>query len=170
MDEMNVSLQEWINSNAPKEEMYYCRAWSNQVCFVRDDIPKFLINNYDYSIYATIRDNITVISTHTSKSVKLPVYRIKAFGSTYIIRGNFHNWMISVESGNEEIKVDFKKLGVIHSDVGKINSIYCEGFKEEWVYDSWDNNKWKFTIELGTRDDVMIFFWLISHSNLIWEK
>lgn len=169
MDEMNIPLQDWINDNQPKEEMLWKNAWSNQVVWVRDKLPAFLIDNHEYEDYEKIRNSIIVISTHISKSIKLPVYKITVDDNEFILRNNFYDWKISANL-KKPLTIDFNKLGIIHDIVEKINPIYCEGFKNEWVWDSYDDNQQKFTTELITDSDVMLFFWLISHRDLIWEK
>jgi hypothetical protein len=46
----------------------------------------------------------------------------------------------------------------------KINPIYCEGFKPEWVFDCYSNNKKEFTIELNSDYDLYTFLFLVSHA------
>ena len=170
MNEMNIPLQEWITSNVPDEKMLWKKAWSSQVCFVRDEIPKFLcMGEYTFNEYQTIRENITVISTHTSKSIKLPVYCIKANGDTFILRNNFYDWKVSVDTHNIH-KIDFKKLGVIYNTANQIESHICEGFKQEWIFKSYDEDKWQYTVEINNDFKLKLFFWLIQKKDLIWEK
>ncbi len=93
MPDMNIPLQEWITANNPSKKMLWKTSWSDQVCFVRDEIPTLLcMDGHEYKKWLTIKENITVISTHTSKSIKLPVYCIKANGDTFIMRNNFYDW------------------------------------------------------------------------------
>lgn len=168
---MNIPLQEWIDSNAPKDEMHYKQSWIAQVCFIRDEIPGLLAERKGpYELFKTIQDNITVISEHTSKSIHLPVYRIKANGDTFILRNNFYDWKVSVETSNVH-NIDFQKLGVINHTDTKVDSIYCEGFSSDWVYDSYDKNKRKYTVEIYNNFQLKLFFWLINKSDLmIWRK
>ena len=169
MDDMNIPLQEWINDNNPEEKMMWKESWSNQVCFVRDEISRFLCNDNTFESYQTIRENITVISTHMSKSIDLPVYCIKANGDKFIMRNNFHDWKVSVETHNLH-KIDFQKLGVIRDTSNKINQVYCEGFKDEWVYKPYDEDKFKYTVEIYDNFNLKLFFWLIQMKDKIWEK
>jgi hypothetical protein len=165
---MNEPLQQWITANHPADEMIYKSAWSDQVCFIRDKIPSFLVNRNvnTYKEYQTIRENITVISTHTSKSIELPVYCIKANGDTFIIRGNFHDWKVSVET-HEIHKMDWQKLGIVHNIESQVHQVYCEGFKPEWVYKPYADNKWKYTIEIQDRFQLKMFFWFLQNHKLI---
>lgn len=139
----------WFIENLPKETMIYKTAAENQIYFVRDTLRNF--NKIS---------KIEVISTHTSKSIKLPVYHIVwENGIEMILRDNFYDWKISVESPLEltyPINL-FNNLGK-----KKISSCYCEGFKEEWVFDCYENNKKKFTVELYDKYDVYTFMFLTN--------
>ncbi len=168
MDDMNTPLQEWISANNPDEKMYWKNSWSNQVCFVRDEIPALLLPKYNNPDYSTIRDNITVISTHVSKSILLPVYCIKAYGDKFIMRNNFYDWKVSVETHNIH-KINFQKLGIIHDTSEQIKSYVCEGFKEEWVYKPYDEDKWKYTVEINDKFNLKLFFWFIKQNKIIKE-
>jgi len=168
MDDMNIPLQEWISTNIPEKKMYWKDSWSQQVQFVRDVIPRLLCNP-NGSDYMTVRDNITVISTHMSKSIDLPVYCIKANGDKFIMRNNFFDWKVSVETHNIH-NIDFEKLGVINKTSTQIHQVYCEGFKDEWVYKPYDEDKWKYTIEINDDFKLKLFFWLIQMKDKIWEK
>jgi len=168
MDDMNIPLQDWISANIPDEKMYWKDSWSQQVQFVRDVIPRLLCEQ-NGSGYMSIRDNITVISTHMSKSIDLPVYCIKANGDKFILRNNFYDWKISVETNNLH-EINFQKLGVIYDTSEQIKSYVCEGFKSEWVYKPYDEVKWKYTAEIDNDFKLKLFFWLIQMKDKIWEK
>ena len=168
MDDINIPLQDWISENIPEKKMYWKDSWSKQVCFVRDTIPRFLCKP-NGSDYMTVRDNITVISTHMSKSIDLPVYCVKANGDKFIMRNNFFDWKISVETHNIH-NIDFEKLGVIRKTSDQVHKVYCEGFKAEWVYKPYADNKWKYTAEIDDDFKLKLFFWLIQMKDKIWEK
>jgi hypothetical protein len=168
MDDMNIPLQDWISANIPDDKMYWKQSWSDQVCFVRDEIPKFLCTGNTYEEYETVRKNITVINTHTSKSIELPVYCIKANGDTFIMRNNFYDWKVSVETRNLH-KLDFQKLGIIHDNAEQVNQVYCEGFKNEWVYKSYADDKYKYTMAIDDKFKLKMFFWLLQNHKLLKE-
>lgn len=151
---MNIPLQEWISNHKPAENMIYKDAALSQMLFVRDTIPKMLCDTYE--LYRTIQDNITVISTHFSKSIELPVYCMKASGATYILRNNFHDWKISVNTGVFQ-RINFKELGIFDTSA-EISGVYCEGFKREWVYGSYDKDQNKFTAEINDNFNLQLFF------------
>lgn len=148
-------LHTWFMENMPGEQMIYKKSAEAQIMFVRDEVPNF----FTKSILKTIE----VISTHTSKSIKLPVYHIVLTnGLELILRGNFHDWKISVSSPFEvELPEELLTNSTLSGE--KINSYYCEGFKNEWIWDSYMKNKKEFTIEIGASlYDLYTFFFLLS--------
>src|ERR1035437_5805750 len=83
-------LQAWINENTPADNMKYKDAAVEQLVFIRDLFA---------GMFVDFLEKIEVISTHTSKSIKLPVYYVKfKDGTTLIIRDNFHDLKVSVNS------------------------------------------------------------------------
>jgi len=72
-------------------------------------------------------------------------------GYEIIMRNNFYDWKISINS-NKEIIINPKGL---FNPSEKISSIYCEGFKEEWVFDCYNNNQKNFTKGLS----ISYFYW-----------
>lgn len=148
-------LHAWFMENRPAENMKYKDSAERQIMFVRDEVPEF----FTKSMLKTIE----VISTHTSKSIKLPVYHVVLTnGLELILRGNFHDWKVSVSSPfdielPEEILTNLTLRGE------KINSCYCEGFKDEWIFDSYMENKKEFTIEIGSSlYSLYTFFFLLN--------
>ncbi len=164
---MNIPLKEWINANIPEEKMLWRSHWLDQIIFFRDEIPRFLCEP-DGKGYVTIKDNITVISTHISKSINLPVYCIKANDDKFILRNNFNDWKVLVKTHNIH-NIDFQKFGVCNTSK-RINNKYCEGFKAEWVYESYDQNKNEYTIKINDNFKLKLFFLLIQNKDKIWEK
>ena len=94
----NEPLQEWANANKPDDKMLWKEAFWDQIIFVRDRVAGILARTYD-----EYRNLVCVIGTHTSKSIKCPVYRIHldlkppAGGVDITMRYNFYNWNISIE-------------------------------------------------------------------------
>lgn len=152
-----VDATTWVRVNSPNDKMIYKQGFSDQVVFVRDIINQLFYNNYE----ELEANPVLVINTHTSKSIKLPVYKIKLkkYNLSMIIRNNFHNWKISVDS-EKEINVDFMEL---FKEYETINPIYCEGFKEEQVFHSFKENKKQFTIEIHDRNRLFTFMYLLNN-------
>lgn len=148
-------LHVWFMNNKPGENMIYKDAANRQIIFVRDEVPNFFTK--------FMLKKIQVISTHTSKSIKLPVYHIVLEnGLELIMRGNFHDWKITVSSPFE-IPLPQELLSNCCRTPEKISHHYCEGFDRDWILDSYMNNKKEFTIEIGASlYDLYTFFFLLS--------
>lgn len=147
-------LQSWFMENKPKDDLNYKTAAENQILFVRDKIREIM----DEDVY-----KIEVVGIHFSKSVKLPVYHIiMNNGMEFIMRGNFHNWIISIIS---PMPLEFPDmmLGRLSEEPTKIPHCYCEGFQEDWIFDPYVKNKRKFTLEIGySLYELYTFFYLIK--------
>ncbi len=153
----NPKLQEWAMENKPEEKMIYKQGYWDQIVFIRDTLRSVLSRTEgDYKI---LGDNITVISTHTSKSILLPVFKVVLpNGVEMIMRYNFHDWKISVSSPFE-IDCDFLN---IFNYGAEVHSVYCEGFEEEWVYGPYIENNKKFTLELWAGYyKLYTFLWIL---------
>jgi len=154
-----MKLQEWANENKPDSNVIYKKGYWNQIIFIRDQVPSIFANDFDE--YRIIQDLITVVSTHTSKSIVLPVYKIITDCCDIYLRNNFYDWKVSINS-IKDIKGNFKKLFGM-DDI--ISYLYCEGFKKEWVFGSYNENKSKFTIELRNDYHLYTFLWIIATNN-----
>jgi len=152
---MNEPLQEWFNAQRAEtpDEMYYKEASGSQVMFVRDQLSYLVASGL---VYEEARDICRVISTHTSKSVKLPVYQLSRpdLGLRLILRGNFHDWKLSVIS-EKPITADF--AGLFHTTPpvepdytgNELAGVYFEGFPRELVfgyYEASDKLRWSAAI------------------------
>jgi len=152
-----VDVTAWIRVNEPDEKLIYGKGLGKQVCFVRDEICKILSSNYD----EWKNNPPMVISTHYSKSVKLPVFRIylEKYGIEIILRDNFYDWKISVKSDKP---LDFDYMGLFNP-TKKILDIYCEGFPQDKVYGSYEENHKEFTIEIASDYDLYTFIFLLKN-------
>ena len=153
---MAQKLQEWANENEPAKNLLFRDEFWKQVIFVRDII-------FGELFFPSFKGNIkpvSVISTHLSKSVKLPVYFLELPGGlTLTMRCNIYNWKISVESPIW-INADFEGL-FDPRDEKSIMACYCEGFPKDSVFGCFAKNKKNFTVELGSEYQVYTFLWLL---------
>ncbi len=140
-------LQKWATENEPGDNMIWKPSYWDQIIFVRDQLRHCLDKGF----------KVDVISTHTSKSIVLPVYEIKYKGHRFIIRYNFFNWIISAIM-KKPLTIDFGNLFDKDSKSG-----WAEGFQDSWLFESYSKNKKKFTIEMQDRYEVYTFFWLIRN-------
>ena len=157
-----MELQEWANKYEPKDEMIYKAGYWDQIIFIRDTIPGIFSNGSDE--YLSIQDSICVISNHMSKSITLPVVQIPLpIGIKMILRYNFHDWKVSIDSPFDIIG-NFAKL---FNPSEQINPIYCEGFKAEWVFAPYDKSKSKFTVELYPGEYYLFtFLWVMANQQV----
>jgi hypothetical protein len=140
----------------PKPEMYYAEAMKHQVMFVRDTVSARLARSgLELSRFSK------VISTHTSKSVKLPVYYFDSAWAKLALRCNFHDWKVSVESKVGPLALNLDGL----CDTEKpIPHCYCEGFMPGWVFPAYKKDSSKFTVELGRDYDLYTFLFLLRQA------
>ena len=152
-----VDVTAWIRVNEPDKNLIYAKGLGDQVCFVRDILCPLLRSTYQEWI-----DNPPlVISTHYSKSVKLPVFQInlEKYGIELVLRYNFYNWTISVKSDKP---LNFDYMGLFNP-TEKILSVYCEGFPKDKVYGSYEQNHSQFTIQIESRYDLYTFIFLLKN-------
>lgn len=153
-----VDVTAWIRVNEPRETLIYRKAQGEQVCFVRDVIS-------DRLVFADMgwdeHDEPMVISHHYSKSVKLPVFQItrEDLGIEFVLRCNIYDWKISVKS---EKPLDFDFMGLFNPKE-VVNRYCCEGFPEDKIYGSYEQNHSQFTIEIGSEYNVYAFFFLLRN-------
>jgi len=153
-------LQAWFNENHPKKEMIWKEGYSRQIMFVRDNFMKFF--------HKTLV-KMEVISTHTSKSIKLPVYRVEIEGIEFIMRDNFHDWKVSVDS-KTKLKLPLELFSYPDKQIEKH---YCEGFNNEWIYEPYCANEKKFTVEIYNDQMLFTFLFLIKiqlENSLFFQK
>ena len=152
-----VDVTAWIRVNEPDENLIYAKGLGDQVCFVLDRLCQLLRSTYE-----EWRDNPPlVISTHYSKSVKLPVFQInlEKYGIEMVLRYNFYDWKISVKSDKP---LDFDYMGLFNP-TEEISYLYCEGFPRDKVYGSYEQIHSQFTIEIGSHYDLYTFIFLLKN-------
>jgi len=161
-----LDVTTWVRLNDVNDTMHYKDAFSNQVCYIRDDIAKGLFYNIncdlyeDYERYKNVFRKVCVVDgNHRSKSINLPVYRIYADGKDDLvltIGNNFYGYYVSVES-KLPIVLDFKDLFDIEAVP---NFLY--GFKDERVFKSYNESKTHFTFGVNNKYHFYVIMWMIS--------
>lgn len=152
-----VDVTAWIRVNKPDKNLIYAKGLEDQVRFVRGPLCHMLRSTYE-----EWHDNPPlVISTHYSKSVKLPVFQInlEKYGIEMVLRYNFYDWKISVKSDKP---LDFDYMGLFNPKE-EIASVYCEGFPKDKVYVSYEQSHSQFTIEIGSHYDLYTFIFLLKN-------
>jgi hypothetical protein len=103
-------LQAWFDQwllEYKESKMFAHSAAQEQIMFVRDELAPLVWSGVPYDLIPRedgSRDDCPVsgrvISEHSSKSVRLPVYQLDRadLGLQFTLRGNFRDWKLSVES------------------------------------------------------------------------
>jgi hypothetical protein len=145
---MDVSLSDWARDTRVEDTLFWKGTAHNQVEFVLKELGPFAAGIHDYAL---AEESLRVISTHRSKSVDLPVYRIinMELDMEFILRNNFYNWKFSVIS-SKPILAEFTGLFYTSPPVepdytgDHLAPVYFEGFPEKYIfgyYDKSDNKK-----------------------------
>lgn len=152
---MNQPLQEYINHfvETTPEKMLYREPGIEQMLFVRDYLVSLVGAGLSHNAWQEIT---TVISTHRSKSIDLPVYQLSRpdLGLTIFLRNNFYNWKMSVISARPLV---FNLAGLCHTTSpiepdytgDPLHPIYFEGFPTVLVFGYYDeSDRCKFSAEI----------------------
>lgn len=112
---MEMEIEEFCDINQVPDQMFWKSDRGAQIEILLDLRAKMLA--------ADPHAQATVISYHTSKSIKLPVVRFNcpSLGFAVTTRNNFYNWAVSVSSDNE--------LHVEGLDLAAPEPTCFEGFK-----------------------------------------
>lgn len=166
----DITLQDWMNNHPVGLEMLWKGAAHSQLQFVRDMLHYLIVPGHS----AVRKDHpVRVVSTHTSKSVLLPVYELttpewdggytwdaRELAVRLRMRNNFYNWVVSVES-NRWVHDRFRDL---FDREEQVLPVYAEGFEAEWVFPPYAESRDPFTVSLPSNYDLYTFCWLLRHS------
>lgn len=153
-DKRRLAEGYYQNKNA---ELIYKESANSQVIWVRDNLMAAISKK----LWADILGHESypkfyVIGEHKSKSCVLPVYYIDLGKAKVVFRDNFHDWNISVRS-EVPIAGECLKRAIWNTD-------YCfyQGFPDDWKYGEYSENNKEFSFWLRTREQLYVFFWLLS--------
>ena len=151
-----VDITAWARVNTPPENAILKERFSEQISFVRDTLSVLLST----SIEEHNTNPVLVISTFSSRAIKLPIYQFKSeiYGLEVILCDNFFNWKVSV---NSKIPIDFDIMGLFDTEKA-VPSHCCIGFPENKVYGSYDQNHSQFTFESFSNYNLYTFIFLLS--------
>lgn len=106
---------------------------------------------------------VTVISTHTSKSVRLPVYQLMVPGvGVFRMRNNFYDWGVSCD-------LAFPAPNDLWGDMfnpAKIGSFF-EGFDASWVYEPFAVNQQRFSLMISSNFEQLYAFMFVLRLHAI---
>jgi hypothetical protein len=163
---MKQGLQDWFNANYDIDaKLIYTNAGASQISWVRDQLATTFSTGLGHQ--ACHDETAFVVSTHTSKSVRLPVYLLERPGLKLYLRGNFYDWKLSVDS-DKEINANFDGLFQTGPPVepeytgDPLHQVYFEGFSPDWIYDYYErSNKKRFSAELWNQSSLWTAAFLI---------
>jgi hypothetical protein len=161
VDVVGEPLQEWYNRVGSEWPYNHPEAtgpkafWehtSTQMMFVRDRLRPIL------------KAEAYVISTHRSKSCLLPVYQLvnREAGLMVVLRNNFYDWKMSVVSERPVVGEFFGLLEVNDKSATSHNSCYYEGFPEQLIFGFYDDNKKRWSSEIGLNEAMWTVLYLIA--------
>lgn len=163
----SIPLQEWVEGHTVHDEMLWKGAFGNQIMFVRDRLVPVFGAGLSYEQQQAVA---TVISTHYSKSIKLPVYQLTRPDLAIVLRNNFDNWKMSVLS-ETPIQPVFAGLFYTTPPVepeytgNPLSSVYFEGFPKDLIfpyYSQSDGRRW--SAEIPVNEALWTSVFLIMRS------
>jgi len=168
-----MTLKDWKKLNAPGKEMNFELGYWRQINFMQHEITFLMMdyNEYDKMEYLSderydfIHSFINVLSTHISKSIKLPVYEFKSKGIRFIVRYNFHDWKVSIISDRD---LEIEPKGLFNPKSSSVKPCYFEGFPKDLVFPNYNEkeNKDKFSVCLHNEFSMYVFFWYLINKVL----
>lgn len=158
--ETPVALVEWWPAHLPSDNLLWSDGLSRQCDFVQHTLGNLLmkdVTDNETSLY-TFKSSVRVVSTHTSKSVRLPVFQLvhPTKGLELVMRYNFNDWKVSVLSDRAITDTFFD----LFDKSRPVNEGCCEGFAASWVFGPYAEDRQKFTVELDN-DSMFTFVWLL---------
>jgi hypothetical protein len=161
-----MNLREWIDANAPSRELLWRDSFFQQTNFVGGILAWCLTPEWLRDKFDRLADRVEVVSHHTSKSVRLPVYKIVTDNGhgghlfTLVFRNNFYNWNVSVEASAPLTEaLGFHDLGVISDDQ---TYCFCEGM-HQWGYGPRSADPARFTFCAVHDHDFYVFARALRH-------
>lgn len=149
-----VPLQEWAEAHTVGDEMLWKGSFVHQIMFVRDRLVPVFGAGLSYEQRQAVP---TVISTHRSKSIELPVYQLSRPDQDLrvILRDNFYDWKMSVLS---ETPIQPVFSGLFHTTPpiepeytgNPLSPVYFEGFPQDLIfpyYSQTDGRRWSAEIQ-----------------------
>lgn len=177
------TLRDWCRTRPEDPEKIWWNASRHQITFVRNRLAYLIYEDRARPIKwdeeNPVHALVTVISTHTSKSVLLPVYQLANSMFRLTMRENFHGWVVSVEalgrpfhlSKMQYLPVDF--FYVDPNDYGTedrhghthFHDFYAEGFPKDRLFNAppstFPSRASQFTIRIHSDYDLYMFIALL---------
>lgn len=149
-----VDAKAWVRVNDDKDKLSYGISIGEHASFI-SSICWMLTSSY------INRVTPMVIAVYYPTLGKRPIYQfeIKEYGIKVILKADGHNWIISIDSP-KPLDYDFMEL---FDPSYKEYPLTINDIPKEYAYDSFEENKSKFTIEINSQYKVYTFFYLLKH-------
>lgn len=155
-------LLHWMRKQGIDENKIWAKPAIEQECFLRDVVCRRLLHTHAF-----------VVSAHTSKSIKLPVYTFTMRnGIKVICRENFYGWKLSVSLPKLRpyeniIPEDLFQEGYDEN----IPRCHFEGFKEDWIFEGYKpNDIYQTRFSFGIRTDYDFYVVMYTLNRLYDEE
>jgi len=159
---LGVSLQRWVDSHPVRDEMLWKGGAEGQIAFVRQALLPVFASGLKFDNFEDYRNMLTVIGSHTSKSIKLPVFQLSRPDRNLqiVLRNNFMDWKMSVIS---EAPIDADFTGLFHTTPpvdpdytgDSLHEVYFEGFPKDRIFGYYaDSDRKKWSAEMQHDEEV----------------
>lgn len=136
-----MHLKAWSEQNTVPDEM----TWKGGVAPMFKDFVEFA---------NIVGGEPMVISTHRSKSIRLPVVQVTTpYGVRITMRDNFHDIKVSVEAPKP---VKENLFGLAAGADSYLHRVYFEGFPSEFIFDPFVPGATKFSLCCGDRSFLSV--------------
>lgn len=152
-----VTLRHWRKENPIRETLCYKEAAINQMDLVFNHLNYQLSNMIQEANETTGKTTdiieVTVCSTHTSKSVLLPVYCIEENGIKLVFRCNFHGWCLKI----------FTPDGY---STNAIPNYMLQSMEKGFYEGMTDMNDFEYQAAFGSAEKMFAFIWWYMHEGI----
>lgn len=157
----------WLPVHAPR---YRRDEFFERMNFIRLRLVRLVLSRTaaECSLFST-RDMRVVASFQVQRFdqlIEMPVVRIVLHDSNteFTIFYDFNNWFVSVDTTDREVNIEFVEfLGTFDQYSVIVPPRYG---LDKWVYESYANNKCRFTVVLSAREPMFTFFWIFTRKFL----
>jgi hypothetical protein len=138
---MRTPLAEWAGFNKADEQMIWKKPGDSQPAFFQ-------------KIAEILGGEASVVSTHRSKSVTLPVVEIVTpYGVKAVLRDNFHDVKVSVWTPKA---CEHDLFGLAAGSDSYLSSCYFEGFSDAWIHEPFVIGCTRFSASSGLKGTMSI--------------
>jgi hypothetical protein len=166
-----VPLGDWVAKHPVRDEMLWKGGAERQIDYVEDTLLPIFLTGFKFKTHEEYEKEfpklVTVINSHCSKSIELPVFQLRRpdMDLRIILRNNFMDWKMSVVS-DTPIQANFD--GIFHTTPpverdytgDDLGSCYFEGFPEDLIFGyhgESDGRRWSASIRGETGVTLAVF-------------